>query len=245
MRSLKDSYSFINLPAGWQNDYDSKGFFFWICVFWLLFIPFSMLIGYVLKKTGSTFSGSIYFLFSVFMVLTLTLIHLVSFSFILLGISNLIHVDPWSLSYLMTEKLSTRLYISLSIYIVFSILFFLIIKRGYWQDNRQNFSKTITVKNGKSSVVVNVDDIKWISSDGNYLYLHTPEKKHVILDSLKNIITSLPDNFKRVHRSTIVNIEKVKELKSRGNGDYDIIMDDNQNLRLSRNYSKPLKGLLL
>jgi len=214
-------------------------------LFWLLFIPFSMLIGYALEKGGSAFSDYQYFLINAFIVLAVALIHLVTFSFVLLGISNLIHVDPWQLSYLMAEKLSTRLYIALSIHIVFSILFFLINKKGFGQNKRHKYSETITVKNGKSSVIVNVDDIKWISSDGNYLYLHTSEKKHVILDSLKNIITTLPENFKRIHRSTIVNIEKVKKLKSRGNGDYDIILDNNQILRLSRNYTKPLKGLLL
>lgn len=214
-------------------------------LFWLLFIPLSMLIVYLLEKNHSSFSGAKYFILNAFFVLVITLIHLNVFSLILFGISNFIHESSWSLFFLISEKLSTRLYIGLSVYTVFSILFFLIRQGKSRQSDREEYSKTITVKNGKNSVIVNVDEIKWISSDGPYLYIHTADKKHVILDSLKNIITTLPENFRRIHRSTIVNIEEVTELRSRGNGDYDIIVDNNQTLRLSRNYTKQLKGLLL
>lgn len=103
----------------------------------------------------------------------------------------------------------------------------------------------IKIKNGHNTLLVEVDKISWISSDGAYLNIHTANKKYVILDSLKNIITTLPENFKRIHRSTIVNIDHVEGLTSRGNGDYDMRLDSGKELRLSRNYVKPLKGLLL
>lgn len=214
-------------------------------LFWLLFIPFLMMQTYLLKKMRTSFSPTSYFAFNTLLIPVIVLVHLMIFSFILFGISNLIHEDPWSLPFLISEKLSTRLYIGLSIYIVFSAIYFLSNKRKSGESNRQNYSDTITVKNGQSTIPVDVDNIRWIRSDGPYLYIHTDNKKHVVLDSLKNIITTLPQNFKRIHRSTIVNIDKVNELKSRGNGDYDIIIDDDQMLRLSRNYAKPLKGILL
>lgn len=66
-----------------------------------------------------------------------------------------------------------------------------------------------------------------------------------MLNSLKHIIKRLPENFKRIHKSTIVNVDYISEFKSRGNGDYDVIMNDGSVLRLSRNYREELKGHIL
>lgn len=215
-------------------------------LFWILFIPFSMTIFYGLELVDGYSSEVLYFAYNIFLAVVITLIHLIIFSFFLFGISNIIHQDPWSLFFLISEKLSTRLYIGLSVYTALSAIYFFSKRKESAQNQyQQEYSKNITIKNGQRSVLVAVGEIKWISSDGPYLNIHIADKKHVILGSLKNIITTLPENFKRIHRSTIVNIEMISELESRGNGDYDIIMDNNQKLRLSRNYAKPLKELLL
>ena len=215
-------------------------------LFWLLFIPFSIALNYSFVKTDRVFSGWQYLAFQTLPVIFVTSIHLIFFSFILFGISNLIHEDPVTLLYLIYEKLSTRLYIALSVYTALSGLYFLVKRRKALQEtNQQVVPKTITVKNGRSSVLVDIADIKWIGSDGAYLDIHTTSQKHVVLDSLKNFIKTLPGNFKRIHRSTIVNIDKVKKLKSRGNGDYDVVLKCGATLRLSRNYVPSLRGLLL
>ncbi|HBX65518.1 MAG TPA: hypothetical protein DEG32_04980, partial [Balneolaceae bacterium] len=168
------------------------------------------------------------------------------FSMILFGVSILIHEDPVSLILVLYEKLSTRLYIAFSAYAALSVLTLFVKQRRSQQKNQSvDLPKTITVKNGKSSVLVDIADINWIGSGGAYLDINTETQKHVVVDSLKNIIKSLPDNFKRIHKSTIVNIDRIEKLESRGNGDYDVLLDDNQKLRLSRNYSKSLKGILL
>lgn len=215
-------------------------------LYWLLFVPSLMALFYLLEKGRVRFSHATYFACNTALVLVLTLVHLIIFAVLLFTVLNTVSDGVWSLSYLITEKLSTRIYLGFSVYIGFSLIYFWLneLERGRQSDN-QKASQTIKVKNGQHTTLVDIDSIRWISSDGAYLNIHTVNKKHVILDSLKNIITTLPENFKRIHRSTIVNIDQVKELESRGNGDYDIIMDDGNVLRLSRNYAKPLKGLLL
>lgn len=215
-------------------------------LFWPLFIPLSIVLDYGISKADRSFSGIPYVIFVTILITLITIVHLFVFSLSLFGISNLIHETPWTLVYLLFEKLSTRLYIALSVYLSLAILFFLVRRRRFQKKTDQKiFPKTITVKNGKNSVIVDIADIKWIGSDGAYLDIHTAGRKHVVLDSLKNIIQKLPDNFKRIHKSTIVNIDGINKLRSRGNGDYDIIMNDGQVLRLSRNYTKQLKGKLL
>lgn len=215
-------------------------------IFWLLFIPLSFVQINLLENTGNSCSGAAYVALNTLFITLVTLAHLIIFSLFLFGISTLIHENPWSFTFLMTEKLSTRLYIGLSIYIAFPAVYYLLTQwKQETQHDHQKYSSTIPVKNGQNTDLVDVINIRWICSDGPYLYIHTTDKKHVVLDSLKNILTTLPANFKRIHRSTIVNIDNIKKLKSRGNGDYDLILDNEQILRLSRNYTKPLKGILL
>lgn len=214
--------------------------------FWLLFIPFSIMQLYLLEKTGHRYSSAAYFAFNILFISAITLAHLIIFSLFLFGISTLIHENPWSLSILITEKLSTRLYIGLSIYIAFPAVYVLLTQLKKGKDlSRQKYHSTIPVKNGQITEHVDVRKIRWIRSDGPYLDIQTNDKKYVILDSLKNILTNLPANFKRIHRSTIVNIDYIQKLRSRGNGDYDVILNDGWKLRLSRNYARPLKGSLL
>ncbi|MTI89009.1 MAG: LytTR family transcriptional regulator [Balneolaceae bacterium] len=215
-------------------------------LFWLLFAPFSIGLMYWFNNAASYNSTMVYGALSALLIVFITLAHLVVFSFLLFGISSLVYEDSWSIYYLLTEKLSTRLYIALPVYGIFSVLYYRSIQRNDRnQVKEQNQLKNITVKNGRTTTLVDVDAINWISSDGHYLSVHTETKEHVILDSLKSMITRLPNNFKRIHRSTIVNTDRIRKLKSRGNGDYDVIMDCGTTLRLSRNYTEPLRGQLL
>lgn len=219
-------------------------------LFWLLFIPFSIAATAGLKKISTAFSGPGYWLGNSLLVAGITLVHLFVFSIFLFGLSSLLHENPWSLSFLLAEKLSTRLYIGLGFYILLSAIYFLlnrqpIPERSAPAEPSDATSNTITVKNGKKSVIVQAEDIKWISSDGPYLFIHTTGKKHIITDRLKNLIEILPSNFSRIHRSTIVNVNMISELRSRGNGDYDVVLSEGSILRLSRNYAKPVKEMLL
>lgn len=162
-------------------------------LFWLLFIPLSIALDYSFTKAERFFPRLYHVAFISIMVLLITSIHLILFSFILFGISNLIHEDPVTLLYLVYEKLSTRLYIALSIYIALSGLYFWVKYRRSQQEAEQKIPPTIiTVKNGKSSVIVDIADIQWIGSDGAYLDIHTTTKKHVVLDSLKISLTTCP-----------------------------------------------------
>jgi DNA-binding LytR/AlgR family response regulator len=104
----------------------------------------------------------------------------------------------------------------------------------------------IPVKSGKKSVIVNIDRISYIRSDGPYIALYTAEGKHLIDKRLKDLLEELdPTVFRRIHRSTVLNIREVAQLKSRQNGDYDVVLKDGSVLRLSRNYVKGVRGILL
>lgn len=245
MAFLEFGQDYINSVL--NGNYFSMGQSLSYKLFWLLFPFFSIGLVAWFNRAKTYSSKVLYIALSTLIITLITFAHLLVFSLLLFGISSMLNEEPSSLYYLITEKLSTRLYIGLSIYIIFSAFYYY---RSKQKNNgshvkEQNQLKNITVKNGRISTLVEVTTINWISSDGHYLSIHTDNKEHVILDSLKNIITSLPENFKRIHRSTIINTDRVRKLKSRGNGDYDVIMDGGTILRLSRNYTETLRGLLL
>lgn len=218
-------------------------------IFWLLFIP-----SYIIhKKTWSRIEGILNLnrsrmglvAFSALFTIVIGLIHLVFFSYCLYIISPLFHDEQWNLALLIKEKLTTRLYIVISVYSVFS--FFMIrSKHEGGTESRTEYPSFMKVRNGSRSTIVEMENIKWIQSDGGYLEMHALDKKHVMMESLKSLLNSLnPEQFMRIHKSTIVNVKMIEELKSRHNGDYDVYLKDGNVLRLSRNYAKPLKGLFL
>jgi len=80
-------------------------------------------------------------------------------------------------------------------------------------------------------------EIDWIEAAGNYLKLHVGREAHMIRETMNNIEGKLdPAQFMRIHRSTIVNIDRIKELHPMFSGDYSAILRDGTELALSRNY---------
>lgn len=109
----------------------------------------------------------------------------------------------------------------------------------------EKFLKRLTVKSRGKTVFLLVDEIDYIVSDGNYLNLHTGSQTHLIRASLQYFEMRLdPEKFVRIHRSTIINLDSVKEMHPLFNGDRLIIMKNDKELNLSRKYRDRLNKLL-
>jgi len=86
-------------------------------------------------------------------------------------------------------------------------------------------------------LLVDVNQIRWIESAGNYLRFNLQEESHLVRDTLTSFETRLdPEQFVRIHRSTIVNRLHVKELIPSESGEYTVITDNGKKLTLSRSY---------
>ena len=84
-------------------------------------------------------------------------------------------------------------------------------------------------------------DVDWIEAEGNYVRLHAGERAYLIREKIGTLEEKLdPDAFARVHRSTIVNLSRVRELVPLASGDFTIRMKDGKELRLSRGYRQKL-----
>lgn len=212
-------------------------------VFWFVFIPLTYFFLYLQNRFKVNFNKKVS-LKKVFLIIFITTLHLLIFSFFLHLVSYEINETPWPFTYLISQKLSTRLYLALSFYITFSLIHFYLEKKSKEKNVPKSVDNTLLIKSGHTTSLIDTCKIIYITSDGPYLEVHIPEKRYVILGSLKKIIDSLPKNFRRIHKSTIVNIDQIVSSKSRGNGDYDLTLKSGKNIRLSRNYAKPLKGIL-
>ena len=81
------------------------------------------------------------------------------------------------------------------------------------------------------------DEIDWIEAAGNYVKLHVGRDSHMIRETMNGIESKLdPAKFLRIHRSTVVNIDRIKELHPMFSGDYAVILRNGTELALSRNY---------
>lgn len=110
------------------------------------------------------------------------------------------------------------------------------------KSSKQGNLSRLLVKTSKKMFFVNVEDIDWIESSGNYAKIVTSEDNHLIRSTLKYLEERLdPQKFVRVHKSTIVNLNRVKELKQWFTGDYEILLKNGEKLKMSRNYREVLK----
>jgi two-component system, LytTR family, response regulator len=103
----------------------------------------------------------------------------------------------------------------------------------------------VVIKAGGRVFFLRVDEIDWIEAAANYVKLHAGGEAHLLRETINGLAAKLdPDKFLRVHRSIIVNLERVKEIQTWFHGDYVIIMQDGAQLTSSRNYREQLRKLL-
>jgi len=93
--------------------------------------------------------------------------------------------------------------------------------------------------------IVPVDTVEWIEAQDYYVQIHAGGKEHLLRESLRNLETRLdPRRFARVHRSAIVNVGCVKQLRRRTHGEYALLLEDGTELKLSRTHRDQLQVLL-
>ena len=104
------------------------------------------------------------------------------------------------------------------------------------------FPEWLLIKKEDRSVFLRVADIDWIESSRNNVRLHLGKEVYVFHETTTGIESKLdPKKFFRIHRSTIVNIEKIREMHPWFNGDYAVTLKDGTKLTLSSTYRERLK----
>lgn len=103
----------------------------------------------------------------------------------------------------------------------------------------------ILLRSGGEIYFVKAEDIDWIEAEGDYMKFHAAGRAHLLRETMANLEARLDaKRFIRIHRSTIVNIDRVKKLSPSFAGEYAVILQDGTKLRLSRGYHDRLQELM-
>jgi two-component system LytT family response regulator len=103
----------------------------------------------------------------------------------------------------------------------------------------------LTVKSAGQVTFVTLDSIDWIEAADYYVGLHVGPKTHLLRRSITELEQDLdPTVFFRIHRSTIVNLKRIRGLKLNEDGEYTVLLESGTCLRLSRRYRRPLQARL-
>jgi hypothetical protein len=103
----------------------------------------------------------------------------------------------------------------------------------------------VPVKARGGVVLVALDQVDWIETQGNYLALHAGEATHLIRETSARFEARLdPERFVRIHRRRLVAVDRVRELKPLGGGDAELRLTDGTRLRLSRSFREPVQARL-
>ncbi|MFA6456400.1 MAG: LytTR family DNA-binding domain-containing protein [Bacteroidota bacterium] len=95
----------------------------------------------------------------------------------------------------------------------------------------------LVVKTNGKIIFLRMEEIDWMEAAGNYVKLHVGNESHLVRETMNKLEEQLhPQKFIRIHRSTIINIEKIKELQPYFNGEYKVILQNNTQVILSRGF---------
>ncbi len=111
------------------------------------------------------------------------------------------------------------------------------------QGTRLSRAVRFTVRDRDRYVLVRASDIDWVEAAANYVRLNTRGRGFMLRMTLAEMERRLdPAEFIRIHRSTIVNTSRIKEIRPDAHGDYDIVLADGRTLKMSRSYRERVLG---
>lgn len=106
---------------------------------------------------------------------------------------------------------------------------------------KQKCLTRLVVRSAGRIVFLRVEEIDWVEAADNYVRIHAGRESHLIRDTLQSLESRLdPEKFLRIHRSTLVNFDRIRELQPIFHGDYLVKMNDGTELTLSRSYREKL-----
>ena len=116
---------------------------------------------------------------------------------------------------------------------------------GPAQSQRAPHPSRLAVKSREKVYVIKLDEIDWIEAAGNYVRLHVHGAAHLYRDTLANFAARLdPQRFVKIHRSTIVNIDRIAQLEPSFRREHIVTLRDGTRLTLSAPYRRELQALV-
>ena len=111
--------------------------------------------------------------------------------------------------------------------------------------DKQEYVSRLLIKSSGRVFFLKTEEIDYVQAEDYYVKLRVGRKGHLLRETMNEMEAKLePSKFLRIHRSTIVNIERIRELQQHFNGDYIVVLHDGTELKLSRTRREQLQRLL-
>jgi two-component system, LytTR family, response regulator len=111
--------------------------------------------------------------------------------------------------------------------------------------SRSQYLERLVVRSGGRILILRIAEIDWVEAASNYVRLHAGGREYLLRETMTALEAKLdPTDFVRIHRSTIVRVDKIRELEPLFQGDYVVVLDDGTRLTSSRGYRERLQDLL-
>jgi two-component system, LytTR family, response regulator len=111
--------------------------------------------------------------------------------------------------------------------------------------HQSDYAQRITVTSNGRVLFIAVGEIDWIEADGNYARLHVARRTYDVRDTLQALMEKLdPREFIRIHRSTIVNMRRIREIQPWFRGTHLVVLDSGEELRMSRYQREAVERLM-
>jgi len=105
----------------------------------------------------------------------------------------------------------------------------------------QSYLERLVVKRNGRIFFIKAAEVDWIEAEGNYVRIHVAGESHLLRETLSNLESRLdPTKLVRIHRSAIVNIDRVQEMQPWFHGEYRVILPDGVQLTLTKSYREKL-----
>jgi two-component system LytT family response regulator len=112
-------------------------------------------------------------------------------------------------------------------------------------SGQEHYTTRMVFKSRGRVLFLSIEDIRWFEAEENYVRIHTASESHLLRETIGRLESRLdPRSFIRIHRSSIVNLQYVKEVKREVNGDAAVVLTGGEKIALSRSYRSRIQRLV-
>jgi two-component system, LytTR family, response regulator len=112
-------------------------------------------------------------------------------------------------------------------------------------SEQERYTTRMIFKSRGRVLFLSIEDIRWVEAEENYVRIHTANESHLLRETIGHLESRLdPRSFIRIHRSWIVNLQFVKEVKHESNGDTNVVLMSGEKIPLSRSYRSRIQKLV-
>lgn len=227
-------------------------------VYWLLFIPLTVIVSGVARQFPIKKVLSPNSLKHALLAVSTSLIQILVFSTLVAILSEIVLGYPFHFTGVLRKSLAEDFFTGVLMYGLLLMLAHRFVEKkagplpaedigkGKEENGEFDFLGVLLIKDGTRTQNIPTESIDWIGSEDSYTVLHRGNQRWLYSESLSKMEERLnPADFIRIHRSCIVNRHRVQKITSRLTGDYDVSLADGTILRLSRHYVQKAKGRIL